>query len=162
MQSRMALVVLADRAAPNVPLPARPSRPVRPAHGDAHQAGLRRAEREEQAATIRIESRSKRGIAVKDVAVKTPGGYAIHDVWKHKGATTSQNMDGVSCDSPHGPWHIKISGDNGWSSVNAYYDITLDPNTGNGTLAGEEHNVTTDGHSSRELHVIAATEQECP
>jgi hypothetical protein len=122
-------------------------------------------------------------------------------------------MDGVSCDSPYGPWHITISGDlaaAGWSSFNAFFDITLDPNTGTGTLTGEERSVTTDGqtyagpstgtavitpegdgylikleidfdilwtnprnpplpgqerirgHSSRELHVIGATDQECP
>jgi hypothetical protein len=164
-----------------------------------------------QRATIKIESRSKRGIARKDVAVKTPGGYAIHDVWKY--GDVPQNMDGVSCESPYGPWHVKITGDNaanGWASFDAYFDIRLDPNTGKGTLTGEEHSKTTDGqsydgpstgtavltpdgdnylikleidfdilwrnprnpplpgrehikgHSSRELHVKGATEQECP
>jgi hypothetical protein len=146
-------------------------------------------------------------------AVKKPAGYAIHDVWTPKGGAVSQKMDGVSCSSPHGPWHITISADNaaaGLSSFNAFYDITMDPSTGKGTLTGEEHSVTTDGqnydgkstgtaaitpegagylikleidfdvlwrnpknppppgqerikgHSSRELHVIGATGQECP
>ena len=97
-------------------------------------------------ATIHLESRSKRGVAVKDVAVKTPGGYAVHDVWTLRNGF-AQHMDGVSCDSPYGPWHIVVSGDlaaAGWSSLNAYYDIVADPNTGKGTVTGEEHSVTTD------------------
>jgi hypothetical protein len=97
-------------------------------------------------ATIHVESRSRRGIALKDVAVKTPGGYAIHDVWTLRSGF-QQKMDGVNCDSPYGPWHVVISGDlaaAGWASLNAYYDITADPNTGKGTVRGEEHSVTTD------------------
>ena len=97
-------------------------------------------------ATIQVESRSKRGIARKDIAVKTPGGYAIHDIWTLRNGF-AQHMDGVSCDSPYGPWHVVISGDlaaAGWSSLNAYYDIKADPNTGKGTVSGEEHSVTTD------------------
>lgn len=111
-------------------------------------------------ATIHVESRSKRGIASKDVAVKTPGGYAIHDVWT-LGNGLAQHMDAVSCDSPYGPWHVVISGDlaaAGWSKVDAYYDIVADPNTGTGTLSGEEHSVATngdtyDGHSTGTVQV---------
>jgi len=164
-------------------------------------------------ATIHVESRSRRGIASADVAVKTPGGYAIHDVWT-VGNGGQQHLDAVNCDSPFGPWHVVISGDLaalGWRSLNAYYDITGDPATGTGKLTGEEHSVTLTnetydgpstgtaqfseagdgylikleieydllwhtpsgmevllhqehirGHSSRELHVVSATDQECP
>jgi hypothetical protein len=100
-------------------------------------------------ATIHLESRSRRGIAFKDVAVKTPGGYAIHDTWTLRNGQL-QKMDGVSCDSPYGPWHVVISGDlaaAGWTSFNAYYDIVIDPNTGKGTVKGEEHSVTTERHT---------------
>jgi hypothetical protein len=100
-------------------------------------------------ATIQVESRSRRGIARRDIAVKTPGGYAIHDIWTLRSGF-AQKMDGVSCDSPYGPWHVVISGDlaaAGWSSLNAYYDIKADPNTGKGTVSGEEHSVTTDGQT---------------
>jgi len=157
-----------------------------------------------KSATIRLESRSKRGAARKDVAVKTPGGYAIHDVWQPSG----QHNDAVSCDGPYGPWHIVISGDmSQFTSFNAYFDITLDPDTGKGTLSGEEHSVDIygssadgpsngtaqivedgenyvinleydydialaypaqpwnnqrlQGHNSRQLHVVPATEAEC-
>jgi hypothetical protein len=100
-------------------------------------------------ATIRLEARSKRGRAVKDHAVKTPGGYAIHDTWDLPNGS-EQKLDGVSCDSPYGPWHVVISGDlaaNNWRSLNAYYDIELDPATGKGTVTGEEHSVTTESHT---------------
>jgi hypothetical protein len=166
-------------------------------------------------AIIKLESRSKRGKSSRDVAVRTPGGYAIHDVWTLKGNNGKQNMDAVNCDSPHGPWHVVISGDlaaMGWTKLDAYYDITIDPATGNGTVRGEEHSVTVEnhtydgsstgtavmtpdgdnylikmeidydvtwrtptgiekyapgrdrirGHVSRELHVIPATDKECP
>jgi hypothetical protein len=112
-------------------------------------------------ATIRVESRSRRGIARKDVTVKTPGGYAIHDTWTLRNGW-EQTMDGVNCDSPYGPWHVVISGDlaaAGWSKLDAYYDITADPNTGKGTVRGEEHSVTTsretyDGMSSGSAEVV--------
>jgi hypothetical protein len=100
-------------------------------------------------ATIHLESRSRRGIALKDVAVRTPGGYAIHDIWTLRNGM-EQKMDGVSCDSPYGPWHVVISGDlaaAGWSRFNAYYDIVADPNTGKGTVRGEEHSETTERHT---------------
>ena len=99
-------------------------------------------------ATIHIESRSRRGIAVKDVTVKTPGGWAIHDVWM--AGTLEQHMDAVNCDSPYGPWHVVASGDlaaAGWSSFNAFYDINANPDTGTGTVSGEEHSVTTNGET---------------
>lgn len=164
-------------------------------------------------ATIQLEARSRRGIARLDVPVKTPGGYAIHDTWK-LGNGSSQKLDAVNCESPYGAWHVVVSGDlaaNGWRSLNAFFDITADPNTGKGTVHGEEHSVTTDnqtydgpsdgtvvmtqtgdtylmkleydydivwhtpggleritgqdhirGHNSRELHVVAATDAECP
>lgn len=163
------------------------------------------SERNRQA-TIHIESRSRRGIARRDVAVRTPGGYAIHDVWT-LGNGAKQHMDAVNCDSAFGPWHVVVSGDLaalGWRSLNAWFDIAGDPTTGTGTLTGEEHSVTTggdsydgpstgtatfrpegdgylvkleidysltwrsrlgsqpvNGHSSRELRVIPATDEEC-
>ncbi len=93
--------------------------------------------------------------------MKTPGGYAIHDVWT-PGNGAAQHMDAVSCDSPYGPWHVVISGDLaalGLSSLSAYFDIVADPSTGTGTLTGEEHSVTTnsetyDGPSTGTAQVV--------
>jgi hypothetical protein len=82
-----------------------------------------------------------------EIPSKTRTGYAIHDVWK-VGSGPGQHMDGKSCESPHGPWHVVISADlaaYGWASFNAYLDVTLDPATGKGTVRGEEHSVGTNG-----------------
>jgi hypothetical protein len=100
-------------------------------------------------ATIHLEARSKRGKASHDVTVKTPGGYAIHDAWQT--GNGPQHMDGVSCESPYGPWHVVISADlaaAGLTKLEAYYDITLDPATGKGPVRGEEHSATTDGFTA--------------
>jgi hypothetical protein len=74
-------------------------------------------------------------------------GWAVHDSWP-VGNGQPQNIDGVSCDSPDGPWHLVFSGDLaafGLSSLDAYYDVTFDPATGIGPVTGKERSVTTDG-----------------
>ena len=74
-------------------------------------------------------------------------GWAIHDSW-HLANGLDELVDGVSCESPYGPWHLVLSGDLaafGLSSFDAYYDVTIDPASGSGTLTGSESQTTTSG-----------------
>jgi hypothetical protein len=98
-----------------------------------------------QTATIEVVSRSRRGIGFATIKVKTPGGYAIHDTWTVQNGEI-QTIDGVSCESPYGPWHLELSGDlSGWESFDADYDVRTDPATGKGELTGSELSVDTTG-----------------
>ena len=98
-----------------------------------------------QTATIEVVSRSRRGIAYATIKVKTPGGFAIHDTWTVQNGEI-QTIDGVSCESPYGPWLLELSGDlSGWESFDADYDVRTDPATGRGELTGSELSVDTTG-----------------
>ena len=93
-----------------------------------------------QTATIHLESRSRRGIAVKDLSVRTLGGFAIH------ATDQAYSYDGVSCESPFGPWHIVITGSaTQYASHQAYWDVTLDEASATGPVSGEEHSVGFEG-----------------
>jgi hypothetical protein len=73
-------------------------------------------------------------------------GYAVHDVWL--AGSAEQKLDGVSCKSQFGPWHIVMSADlaaQNLTKLNTFYDITLDQSTKKGTLTGEEHSATAGG-----------------
>jgi hypothetical protein len=95
-------------------------------------------------ATIHLEARSKRGITRTDVAVKTPGGYAIHDVWTLHSTGTAQ---------------VTADGDNYLIKLEIDFDIIWDTPDDLEDLLHQDH---IKGHVSRELRVIPATEQECP
>jgi hypothetical protein len=76
-----------------------------------------------------------------------PVGWAVHDFWLVSN-DLPQTIDGVSCDSPYGPWHLTLGGDLEdfqLESITAFYEMTIDPATLTGPVTGTEHSVTTSG-----------------
>ncbi|MEQ1735668.1 MAG: hypothetical protein ABL886_04610 [Rhodoglobus sp.] len=74
-------------------------------------------------------------------------GWAVHDFWLVTN-NRPQTIDGVSCDSPFGPWHLTLGGDLeefDLVSIDAFYEMTIDPATLTGPVTGTEHSVTTGG-----------------
>ncbi len=74
-------------------------------------------------------------------------GWAVHDFWLVSN-NLPQTIDGVSCDSPYGPWHLTLGGDLedfGLVSIEAFYEMTIDPVTLTGPVTGTEHSVATSG-----------------
>ena len=74
-------------------------------------------------------------------------GWAVHDFWLVSN-DLPQTIDGVSCDSPYGPWHLTLGGDLEdfqLESITAFYEMTIDPATMTGPVTGTEHSVTTSG-----------------
>jgi hypothetical protein len=95
-----------------------------------------------QSATIQLESRSRRGIATASLTLQTPGGYRIHARDPY-GAT----WDGVSCESPYGPWHL-VRTTNSPVELNYHgeFDALASPD-GPGTATGADSWVDDDGIS---------------